>query len=338
MVATPGVGTADTTPAGNPRTTPRPRPVEAPHVFTFVIPAHNEQASIATIVGQAIAAAQPGDRVLVVDSASTDATAHHAAAAGAEVLPGPRGKGAAMAVAIANITTPWVCFLDADLISSQTNVPAALRQAAASGTADHILGDYEYADPGTILASTFTIYQPLVAEFFPEVGHLGANSLSGYRAIRRRYLDRPLPAHFGVEAHLNISIAMAGGTAAVRHLGVIGSRFKYKPDMCREIACSILDLATAHHRLHPDHRPSWQAWIDQGAAAISQITATSGRSTSLARLFAAARRPMPARTHHTGDTQQQATASPPPQSTDHPIPSDGQTRTHPSQPHEAERV
>jgi glucosyl-3-phosphoglycerate synthase len=264
-------------------------------VFTFVIPAHNEQATIATIVAQATAAARPADRVLVVDSASTDATARRAAAAGAEVLPGPRGKGAAMAAAITEITSPWVCFLDADLTSSQINVPAALRHAAATGTADHVLGDYEYADPGTILSSTFTIYEPLVAEFFPEVGNLGANSLTGYRAIRRRYLDGLLPAHFGVESYLNISIATAGGTAAVRHLGVIASRFRYKPDMCREIACSILDLAVAHNRLRPDHRPRWQAWVDQAAAAIAEITATGGRSAALARLFAAVRRPMPPR-------------------------------------------
>jgi hypothetical protein len=41
-------------------------------LFTFVIPAHNEEATVAAIVGQARAAAGPGDRILVVDSASTD--------------------------------------------------------------------------------------------------------------------------------------------------------------------------------------------------------------------------------------------------------------------------
>ena len=64
-------------------------------MFTFVIPACNEQDNVATIVRQACQAAQRGDRVLVVDSASTDATGQRAAAAGAEVLRGPPGKGAA---------------------------------------------------------------------------------------------------------------------------------------------------------------------------------------------------------------------------------------------------
>ena len=270
-------------------------------MFTFVIPARDEQDSVATIVGQACRAAQPGDRVLVVDSASTDATGQQAAAAGAEVLRGPPGKGAAMAAAIAAVSTPWVCFLDADLISADLNVPAALRQAAASGNADHILGDYEYADPATILASTFTIYEPLVAEFFPEVGTLGANSLTGYRAIRSTYLDGLLPADFGVESYLNISIAMAGGAASVCHLGVIASRFKHKPDMGAEIARSILDLAVAYDRLHPHERPHWNTWVDGGLPAINAVGATNGRSAALARLFTAVRRPMPPRTHHTSN-------------------------------------
>ena len=264
-------------------------------MFTFVIPARNEQDSVTTIVRQACQAAQRGDRVLVVDSASTDATGQRAAAAGAEVLCGPPGKGAAMAAAIGDVSTPWVCFLDADLISAEVNVPATLRLAAVAGTADHVLGDYEYADAGTILASTFTIYEPLVAEFFPEVGLLGANSLTGYRAIRRSFLDTLLPLDFGVESHLNISIATAGGKAAVCYLGVIASRFRYKPEMCREIARSILDLAVAHDRLDPSERSNWNAWVDGGVPAIRGVGGADGRSAALARLFAAVRRPMPPR-------------------------------------------
>lgn len=269
-------------------------------MFTFVISARNEEDNVATIVRQACAAAQSGDRVLVVDSASSDATARRAVEAGAEVLLGPRGKGAAMAAAIADSTSPWLCFLDADLVSSDVNVPAMLRQTAVSGNAGHIVGDYEYADAGTILSSTFTIYEPLVAEFFPEVGVLGANSLTGYRAIHRRYLGEVLPTHFGVESHLNISIAMAGGTAAVCQLGVIASRFRYKPDMCREIAGSLLDMAVAHGRLDAADRPSWNSWVDGGAAAIATVTATAGRSAALARLFAAVRRPMPSHASRAG--------------------------------------
>jgi glucosyl-3-phosphoglycerate synthase len=263
-------------------------------LFTFIIPAHNEQENVATVVGQALQAAHPGDRVLVVDSASTDRTGEKAAAAGAEVLRGPLGKGAAMRAGVDAVDTPWVCFLDADLASSLNNVPALLRAAAVSGTADHVAGDWEYADPGTILSNTFTLYEPLVARFFPEIaGKLGANSLTGYRAIRRHFLRGPLPNDFGVEAHLNITIATAGGTCTVQHLGVIASRFRYKPAMGHEIASAVLRLAISHGRLDPAQRPMWNEWVGHGVAVIAGLDGVSGRSQALASLFTAARRPMP---------------------------------------------
>lgn len=265
-----------------------------PPLFTFIIPAHNEQDSVATIVSQALQAAHPGDRVLVVDSASTDSTAEKATAAGAEVLLGPLGKGAAMNAALDNVDTPWVCFLDADLHSSHHNVPALLRAAAAAGTVDHVAGDWEYADPGTILSNTFTLYEPLAARFFPEIaGKLGANSLTGYRAIRRSHLRGSLPNDFGIEAHLNITVAMAGGSCSVQHLGTISSRFRHKPAMGHEIARAVLDLAIAHGRLDPSHYPMWNEWVSDGVAIIADIDSTAGRSQALARLFAAVRRPMP---------------------------------------------
>ncbi len=263
-------------------------------LFTFVIPAHNEQDTVATVVAQALQACQPGDRVLVVDSASTDGTGGKAAAAGAEVLVGPLGKGAAMNAALEVIDTPWVCFLDADLGSSRANVPALLRAAAVGGTADHVAGDWEYDDPGTILSNTFTLYEPLVTRFFPEVaGKLGANSLTGYRAVRRSYLNTLLPNDFGVEAHINITVGLAGGTIAVQHLGVIASRFRYKPAMGTEIAAAVLQLAMSSGRLDPLDRPLWNDWVSEGAATIAGIDEAGGRSRALASLFTAIRRPMP---------------------------------------------
>lgn len=267
-------------------------------MFTFIIPAHDEEPTVATIVRQACAAAAPGDRVLVVDSASSDDTALEAARAGAEVIRGPAGKGAAMNAALAQAETEWVCFLDADLVTSQVNIPEVLRKAATSagGDADHIVGDYEYDYPGTILGSTFTVYEPLAAEFFPEIGHLGANSLTGYRAIRRAVIQAPLPADFGVETFLNISIAVSGGRASVCHLGEVESRYRpHGAAMPRAIGESMLNAAVAYGRLDPDARPQWEDWLDEGVAALTEQTANGGRSATLARLFTAVRRPMPAR-------------------------------------------
>ncbi len=264
--------------------------------FTYIIPAHNEESTVAVIVECARAAARPGDRIVVVDSGSTDGTAAAAAAAGAEVLSGPVGKGAAMAVALSGVETDWVCFLDADLVDSSTNVAATLRAAAESGDADHVVGDYEYDYPGTILSSTFTIYEPLTAELFPEVGFLGANSLTGYRAIRTSYLPPVIPPDFGVETFLNISLAVAGARSRVCSLGVVSSRFRANNgDMARQIGRTVLDLAIEHQRIAPHVRSLWDKWLDEGVAAIAPQRADGGRSMTLARLFTAVRRPMPPR-------------------------------------------
>lgn len=264
-------------------------------MFTFVIPAHNEEPTVATIVGQAREAARPGDRVLVVDSGSTDGTARRAREAGAEVLRGPLGKGAAMNAALAGVTTEWTCFLDSDLVRSEHNLAALLRDAAERGTADQVFGDFEYDYPGTILATTFTIWEPLTARFFPEVGHVGANALTGYRAVRTRLVRTPLPTDFGVEAYLNISVALAGGRSSVCHLGEISSRYRpHGGSMATEIGTRILDMAQEHGRLDPAQRPAWDRWLADGVAAIAPTGADSGRSAVLSRLFTAVRRPMPA--------------------------------------------
>lgn len=80
-----------------------------------VIPAHNEEATVADVVSAA-RAAQCVRRVIVVSDASTDATARRARAAGAEVLEiSVRNKGTAMAAGLFAIRSPRVGFLDADL-------------------------------------------------------------------------------------------------------------------------------------------------------------------------------------------------------------------------------
>ena len=65
-------------------------------MITFAILAHNEVESVGKAVAQALSAAGDNDRVVVVDSASEDDTAARARQAGAEVVRGPLGKGAAM--------------------------------------------------------------------------------------------------------------------------------------------------------------------------------------------------------------------------------------------------
>ena len=158
-------------------------------MVTFAIVAHNEAATVATAVHQAIAAAGTSDSILVVDSGSTDDTAAKARCAGAEVISAAVGKGLAMAAAAAVAESEWICFLDADVPTGSPNYAARLREASERTEADHVLGEYQDEQPA-VPSSTFAIYDPLVAIFFPEAGgKFGSKPLTGFRVIRRAALQ-----------------------------------------------------------------------------------------------------------------------------------------------------
>ena len=78
-------------------------------MLTVVIPALNAAATL-----PATMAAISGLPTLVVDGGSHDDTVAVARAAGARVLPAPRGRGSQLAAGIAAAETPWVLLLHAD--------------------------------------------------------------------------------------------------------------------------------------------------------------------------------------------------------------------------------
>jgi len=76
----------------------RPEPV------TVVIPAHNEEKTVADVI-RGVREHVPAARVLVIDDGSTDATAQVAKQAGADVISHPlqKGNGAAIKTALRGI-------------------------------------------------------------------------------------------------------------------------------------------------------------------------------------------------------------------------------------------
>ena len=244
-------------------------------MITFAILGHNEAATIANAVQQARAAAGPGDRVLAVDSGSTDDMAAVARRAGADVLTAPAGKGLAMAAAVAATDSPWMCFLDGDVDSGSPSYAAALRAAIGQTQADHLVGEFEDR-AASVLSNTYAVYEPLVAGLFPEAaGRFGSKPLTGFRAVRRTFL-RPgeFPPGFGIEAHLNLSVLLQGGSHAVVPIGHYSGPFRYKPYMGLEIAAAVLDLAERAGRLSPSRRPEWQAWVDEAVNIIAGYQGT----------------------------------------------------------------
>jgi len=109
-----------------------------------IIPAHNEEGSVAEIVGRVLESLPDGfvGRVVVTDNLSTDQTARRAANAGAEVAREvKRGYGAACRAAIARLGSwPQIhLFLDADG-SSRPEEMARLLAPIANDEADLVLG------------------------------------------------------------------------------------------------------------------------------------------------------------------------------------------------------
>jgi glucosyl-3-phosphoglycerate synthase len=264
-------------------------------VITFAIVGHNEEATVEAVIDMTRTAAGPGDRVLFVDSASTDATALVARRAGAEVLQGPIGKGAAMARAVREARTEWICFLDSDLTHATRNIPAVLRNAILHRPAAHLVGEFD-CGLQAVLSNTIAVYEPLVVGLFPEVaGGLGNKPLTGFRALRRSAVPADLPPDYGVEAHINIHVAMAGGDARVVDIGKFTGKFKPHLSMGREIARAVLDAAEYYGRLARQARPAWDAWVGESLAMISIAKVSDAeRDEYLSRLRAVARRPLPA--------------------------------------------
>ena len=100
----------------------------------ILIPAYNEAAHIARVIGVARAAAL--GPVWVVDDGSSDATAQTAQAAGANVLRLPEnlGKGGAVFAGAAHLETEVVVLLDADLLGLTPEHIQKLAEPVRSGT------------------------------------------------------------------------------------------------------------------------------------------------------------------------------------------------------------
>jgi glycosyltransferase involved in cell wall biosynthesis len=108
---------------------------------SVIIPALNEEESIADVVRECLETGLP-DEIIVVDNGSTDATAAHARAAGAKVVTEPnRGYGHACLAGIRAVSTECkiVVFLDGD----GSDCPEFMNQLVGpivAGTHDFVIG------------------------------------------------------------------------------------------------------------------------------------------------------------------------------------------------------
>lgn len=160
-----------------------------------IIPAHNEQETIAEVVGVA-RACRHVDEVIVVDNVSSDQTAQRAQEAGARVISSTTlGKGEAMAEGVAATGAGVILFLDADLLGLTVQHLDRLVGAVVEHDAAMSCGLF---DRGPWLNPVFLKLLPV---------------LTGERAVRRELFESLDPDQiqgYRIEAALNSRCADLG--------------------------------------------------------------------------------------------------------------------------------
>jgi len=177
---------------------------------TVLIPAFNEEETIAEVV---TAAREAGYPVVVADDGSSDRTAEVAAAAGASVvrLEQNQGKGGAYAAGLKLVDTPYVILLDADLVGLRPEHLQTLLEPVTSGEAEMSVGVFR----GGRLLSDF--------------GNRVTPQLSGQRAMKTELL-RSLPdlqkSRYDVELKLTRWAKEKGWRVKYVPLEGLGQRLK----------------------------------------------------------------------------------------------------------------
>jgi len=153
----------------------------ADQTITVVIPAYNEEKTIAHVI-RAVKQNVPTARVLVIDDGSTDRTASEASSSGAEVISHPlnKGNGAALKTAIRAIKGGWVAVIDADGQHDPADLPRLLEQLTSY---DLVVGTREFSGAnGAILRNMGNVILSGLASFLSE--QRIPDLTSGFRAFR----------------------------------------------------------------------------------------------------------------------------------------------------------
>jgi glycosyltransferase involved in cell wall biosynthesis len=205
--------------------------------FAAVVPAYNEEKTIADVV-KVLVASPHLEQVIVVSDGSRDNTAVVAAKAGALVvnLPQNRGKGGAMLAGVKQTDDDYILFLDADLIGLKQSHIESMLAPVLQGRAEVTLGVFKKGRVTTDLAQKFAPY------------------LSGQRVIKASLLRQVQDmdfARFGVEMALTRFVeehGIAYETVELRDLSHVMKEekmgfwkgFRYRLKMYREMIAYLM--------------------------------------------------------------------------------------------------
>ncbi|MDX6274862.1 MAG: glucosyl-3-phosphoglycerate synthase [Frankiales bacterium] len=227
---------------------------ETSTTVAVVLPARNEAATVGRIVESVrrvlVERTRLVDELLVVDSASTDATASLAADAGAQLvrLDVP-GKGRALQAGVAATTADIVCFIDADLTDFTSSFVTGLVGPLLADPQLHLVkATYDRPGPDGAPAGggrvTELVARPLINAHWPQlVGFV--QPLGGEYAARRGLLESlPFPVGYGVELAILIDSLSAVGLDGLAQVDLARRKHRHQGNVkLGQMAAAIVRVA-----------------------------------------------------------------------------------------------
>ena len=200
---------------------------------SIVIPARDEEATVAGVVRCAREGAPTAD-IVVVDDGSSDETEAEARNAGARVIPSlGKGKGAALWTGVRDTHGEIVLFLDADVTNPRAETAAALVHAIqADESLMMVRAAYERpygTQPGEGGRVTELTARPALTLLFPTLAHL-RQPLAGEVATRRVAIEQcGFVDGYGVDVGLLLDIAARYGADAIGEVSIASRAHRNRP-------------------------------------------------------------------------------------------------------------
>jgi glucosyl-3-phosphoglycerate synthase len=213
-------------------------------MISVIIPALNEEKTIANVIRFCLAA-QHVSEVIVIDDNSEDNTVSIAKDAGAKVhVSKTRGKGISMKEGVQLSTTDYIVFLDADIDPYPPQTIENLTAALLSNEADFVKGAFA-RNAGRV---TELVAKPLLNILFPGLSAF-SQPLSGMIAGKKSFFNKiEFFNDYGVDIGILIDMYLMKARVKEVNIGYIEN--KSKPwealgKMSKEVSRAIISKAQA---------------------------------------------------------------------------------------------
>lgn len=219
-------------------------------MISIIIPALNEERTIAEVVAFCTRHPQVTE-VVVVDDKSLDGTAARARAAGAKVITSTLlGKGASMRDGLLYAANDIIVFLDGDIHPYPEHTIDLLARSIMDGEADFVKSTFKRS-AGRV---TELVAKPLLSMFFPGLCSF-SQPLSGMIAGRREMFSKVnLANDYGVDIGILIDMHLQEARIKEVDIGFIENDSQPLQElgiMSRQVASAIISRATLSNSQTP---------------------------------------------------------------------------------------